>query len=262
MSALRQLQERFQTLILGDDDAGSFARSVVATPAADAHARLGVYSHAYRARLAEVLGNDFPGLQKLAGAEGFAELCQAYIRATPSTLYNVRWYGGGLPRFLRATPPWSDTPALGEMAAFEWELGLSFDAADEPGVEAGELQALEPERWPGLRLRFNAAVRRVGLHCNVNDVRRAADQEAAIPPLRMFAGKRVCLIWRQDTVVRYRLVDEDEAAALVQVALHATFAQICEALCAWHSEETVALRAATLLRRWIQEQLVAALLVS
>ena len=259
MSQLAQLQRRFQTLILSDDDDGSFAASVVATATADAHARLGIYSHAYRARLAEVLGNDFPGLQMLTGAEEFAELCRAYIRAIPSSFYNVRWYGNGLAEFLRATPPWSDMPALGEMAKFEWELSLSFDSADEPSVDAAVLQSLEPEQWPSLRLRFSGAVRRVGLRCNVTDVRRAVDHETAVPPLTMFVGDRVCLISRQDTLVRYRLVDEDEAAALDQVAMDASFAQICEALCTWHSEDVVVLRAATLLKRWFQERLVAAL---
>jgi len=260
MSALASLQHKFQSHVLSGCDDEGIAPSVIATPAADSNERLNVYIHAYRARLIEVLGNDFPGLHALANAGAFDELCGDYVNATPSAHYNVRWYGDRLSEFLRATRPWSDSPALAEMARFEWELGLSFDAPDEDHVEPADVQSLASEQWPALRLRLHGAVRRLDLYWNVTEIRRAVDREETCPSPAEFDTARVCLISRQDTVVRYRLVPADEAAALDAVANGACFAEICEVLCEWHSEDAVAMRTATLLSQWIQDQSVAELL--
>ncbi|MDR3386549.1 MAG: DNA-binding domain-containing protein [Rudaea sp.] len=260
MSALASLQHKFQRHVLSGCDGEDIGVSVIATPAADSSERLNVYVHAYRARLIEVLGNDFPGLCALTGAEKFNALCRDYVDATPSTHYNVRWYGERLAGFLSVTRPWSDTPALAEMARFEWALGLSFDAPDEAHVEPADVQSLAPEQWPELRLRLQGAVRRLGLRWNVSAIRRAVDREEAAAPLAELDAEQICVVSRQDTIVRYRLLPTDEAAALDAVENGACFAEICEVLCEWHSEDAVAMRAATLLSQWIQDQWVAELL--
>lgn len=256
MSALAGLQRDFQAYVLSRRDNLKLVRSVVATSAADAPTRLQVYAYAYRARLAEVLGNDFPGLRALTGAEDFAQLADAYVSATPSNHYNVRWYGKRFAEFIRTTSPWRDTPALAEMAQFEWTFGLSFDAADEAPVQASALETLAPEHWPHLRLRLHGAVHRLSLHWNVGALRRALDREETLPALVEFGEAQTWVVSRRDTAVRYRLALPDEAAALDAVASGATFADVCEILCEWHAEDGVAMHAATLLKQWIHDQWV------
>ena len=260
MNMLANLQHKFQTLVLSGSDSEHIGPSVIATRAADSSVRLNIYVHAYRARLVEILGNDFPGLCALAGADLFDTLCHDYVNATPSTHYNARWYGQRLPEFLRTTQPWSGTPALAEMGLLEWTMGLSFDAVDEDHVKAADIAALAPEQWPALRLRLHGAIRRLSLRWNVGAIRRAVDREETCPPPVEFETTHHWVVSRQDTVVRHRLVPTDEAGALDAVDSGACFAEVCESLCAWHSEEAVAMRAATLLRQWVQDQWVAELL--
>lgn len=260
MSALASLQQKFQSHILSGSDTQGIAPAVISTPAADNNERLGIYVDGYRSRLIEVLGNDFPGLQVLAGEDTFEELCRDYVNATPSVHYNVRWYGQGLPQFLHDTAPWSDSPVLADMAKFEWALTLSFDAVDEDHVTPAQVQALTPEQWPELGLRLHGSLRRLDLHWNVSAIRRAVDQEEPLPALLAFDAAQTWVTSRRDTTVRFRAVPVDEAAALDAVEQGACFAQLCEALCEWNAEDVVAMRAATLMGQWIADHWVAELL--
>lgn len=255
MSALAELQRGMQAYVLREEAAALDA--AVATPDADAARRLGVYAHAYRARLIGVLRNDFPGLRMLAGDGEFERLASAYVEATPSPHFNVRWYGARLAAFARERTPWSARAELAEMAELEWKLGLAFDAADEASVDFATLAGLAPADWPVLRLRLHASLQRARLTRNVDAIRRAVDREEALPGLEALASPQGWATWRKESIVRHRRLEDDETAALDAVAQGATFAELCTQLCRWHAAEAVAARAATLLRRWIEDGWIA-----
>ncbi len=255
MTTLAGLQRQMQAHVLREDS--SALDAVVASADADAGRRLGIYTHAYRARLLGVLRNDFPGLRVLAGEDEFERLARAYVEATPSTHANVRWYGARLAAFARECAPWSTRAELAEMAELEWKLGLAFDAADQASVEFAALAALAPADWPTLRLTLHASLQRARLTRNVDAIRRAVDREEAVPALEPFASPQGWVTWRRDSIVRHRRLDDDEAAALDAVAQGATFADLCTHLCRWHAPEAVAARAATLLRRWVEDGWIA-----
>ncbi|MEP7041447.1 MAG: DNA-binding domain-containing protein [Dokdonella sp.] len=262
MSALAELQRSLQTHVLRPQSTrvAAVARAaVIDSAAADSAQRLGIYSHAYRARLLEVLGNDFPGLRALAGAETFEQLGLGYIEANPSPYYNVRWYGARLADYLGKTASWSVRPEFVEMAALEWSMGLAFDATDARVVDVAEVAAVAAQDWPRLGLRLHASLQRQTLRWNVNAIRRAVDGEEPVPPLQALESPQVFAIWRKDSSVRYRRLEQDEAAALDLIAHGATFTQLCELLCDWHAIDAVARRAAGLFRVWIEDQWVGAL---
>lgn len=242
-----------QAFLLRPDVDTGIASTVVATAAAGVDERLNVYAHAYRARLKEVLRNDFPSLLSLSTPDGFEEIASAYIDAVPSRHANVRWYGGALADFLRNDARWSTQPALAEMAAFEWNLGLAFDAQTEPCIEADYLGAVPAEEWPVLRLTLGQSLRRMKLHWNVGAIRRAMDLGEASPALAMLEPPQPWIIWRKGIGVRQRRLEDDEAAALDVVDRAGTFTEICEALLEWHPVDAVAMRAASLLRHWVED---------
>lgn len=255
MNALAELQRGMQAHVLRED--ATALDAVAASADAGAGRRLGVYAHAYRARLLGVLRNDFPGLRALAGEDDFERLALAYVQATPSTHFNVRWYGARLPAFARERAPWSTRAELAEMAELEWKLGLAFDAADQASVEFAALAALAPADWPALRLGLDASLQRARLTRNVDAIRRAVDREEAAPALETLAAAQGWATWRREWIVRHRRLEDDEAAALDAVAQGATFADLCAQLCRWHAAEDVAARAATLLRRWVEDGWIA-----
>lgn len=256
MSALAELQQRFKAQVLYGG--AGMAELVVGNFQADAATRIGVYAEAYSLRLIEVLGIDHSALRKLAGTERFEQLCRAYIDAHPSPHYNARWYGEKLSAFLATTPPWRAEPALAEMAALEWDLTLAFDAVDSASASFADILALAPEQWPGMFLRLQPAFRHRPLRWNVAAIRLAIDHDAPPPALErlepMHEGAQEWAIWRRDMTVRHRALEADEAGVLNALEGGMTFGDLCSALCQWHSEDVVALRAAQLLKTWIEEQ--------
>jgi hypothetical protein len=258
MSTLADLQRRFQAHVL---HAAPALTEAVGSAEADAATRLQVYSGAYRSRLVEVLGNDFPGLRTLVGDEAFDSLCRAYIETHPSHHFNLRWYGGALAAFLESAAPWSTRPELGEMARLEWDLTLVFDAGDEPVVTAADVAALPAECWPAMKPRLHGAIRRRSCHWNTAAIRSAVDRGASVPPLQQLGTVEHRIVWRMRRDVRHRALEVDEAAALDAVTHGTTFEDLCELLTRWHATDDVAMRLVLLLKRWIGDEWLTALQV-
>ena len=61
---------------------------------------LEVYRHAYRARLASALADNYTVLSRALGDEGFDALAQAYVTARPSRHPSIRWFGHELAGFM------------------------------------------------------------------------------------------------------------------------------------------------------------------
>lgn len=102
--------------------------------------QLEVYRHAYRARLQEVTGEDYPALEQHLGTERFHQLLQDFIACTPSVHYNIARYSAGLPAFVARTLP--DDLLAHELAVLEDTLCQLHDAQ--------ESEALTPEHLAGL----------------------------------------------------------------------------------------------------------------
>ena len=149
MKDLASLQRAFQRHVYRPGRA--MERAVLATPRANAARRLGVYADAYRSRLVEALGNDYPALQGLLGETGFDRMMREFVAAHPSRHPNLRWYGGELAGFLTCSARWRRRPLLAELATFEWALGLAFDAADAPALGTDALARVPAAQWPRMR---------------------------------------------------------------------------------------------------------------
>lgn len=256
MSALLKLEQDFQHCMLGNNL--EMAGQVVGDAQASAQERVQVYVEGYRLRLLEVLEDNFDGLHGLVGDEEFDRLGRAYIEAYPSTHPSVRWFSQHLAQFLRETAPYSAHPYLAEMAAFEWAQGRVFDAADDAAVSMEDLAALAPEAWAGARFTLRAAVQQLALHWNISAVWQALEAGQTPPEPQRSAQPQGWLLWRQDLNTHWRSLGEDEAWALQAVREGRSFAELCEGLCQWHAESAVALQAASLLKRWLADGLVAA----
>jgi hypothetical protein len=251
---LRSLQDCFQAHVLAGEQSMLAKISPDAKPSAAA--RLAIYANGYRLRLLEALSSDYPALLTLAGDELFEQIGRAYIDAHPSKHFSIRYFGQHLSAFLTATAPYSDTPALSEMAALEWSLSLSFDAADAAVITVETLAKLPPESWPELRLRFHPSVQRHYFHWNMPELWSAIDAQTEPQPPHQYTQPRVWLIWRRDLQNYFRPLKRVEAWALDSMRNGTAFAAVCEGLCAYIDAEQVGLHAAGLLKGWVQAGLV------
>lgn len=247
MTMLRELQHELQACVLREANAA--ARHVLGTERLSAADRLCVYADAYRIRLRESLEDDFKALRAWLAPERFAELAHAYIAAHQSTHYSLRWFGRHLPRFLAAAPDHRETPVLAELAAFEWALGLAFDAPDAPPLSRAALRAVAPAAWPSLRFDVHPSVVRLDLAWNAPAIRRAVDAAAALPVAVEAAAPVAWIIWRHDHETYFRSLEADEADAFDRLRREAAFADVCAELA--RRGAPAAARASALLERWI-----------
>lgn len=251
MTSLALLQRGFQRHVF--ESHPRFEREILGSDRLSAAQRLAIYSGAYRARLVETLGKHYPGLRALAGDQCFDHLAQRYVGTHPSSYRNLRWFGSELPAFIAEAAPARRGPALAEMAAFEWKLGLAFDATDAVSVTIDEIAEVPPSEWASMRFVPHPSIQCLALRYNIPVLHTAAQEGKPLPPLKRARSARPWLIWRQDLVTRYRSFERDEAFAFDALVRGAQFGEICAQLA---RAANPGMRAAQLLKAWVAEGLI------
>jgi Putative DNA-binding domain len=122
-------------------------RLIIHTDTLDASTRLGVYAHAYYARLIECLGEVFPMLKKFLGDEVFDGFAFEYLQEFPSRSYTLHHLGRHFPEYLEKSRPVAEREAgvapveagpdwpelLIDLARLEWAI---YEVFDGPGMES------------------------------------------------------------------------------------------------------------------------------
>lgn len=247
---LAAIQRKLQTSILRNDPDPSHLAD--ADTSLD---RLSIYSTAYRLRLQEALAANFPMLCVHLSREMFDALALEYLDAHPSRHVSVRAFGANLPDWLRTQH--ADEPWLAEFARLEWALGCAFDALDAEAVCVETLARIEPARWPHLTFRFAPTVHRLTLHTNAAALYASAVKEQPAPAGVTLEADE-WLAYRTDGAAHYRSLAANEAVAFDVVYGDGTFADACERLFALTNEETVSMQAAAFLKRWLEDELIVA----
>jgi hypothetical protein len=251
---LAELQRAMQARVLrGDPTIEAF---VVGTTTAPARVRLGIYEHAFAARLAEALAQTFSALRTLLGERKFAELARAYAASMPPRHFSIRWFGSGIADFIAAGQIGPRGRGLAGLARFEWALAQAFDAADATPLTKAALGAVPAERWPGLRFRFVPSLRRLTLATNAVAWWRGATGSGPRPRRWRDAQPVEWLIWRNELTTRFRSMAPEEAAALRVACNGGTFAELCAQLLERHGADIAPTRAVVLLQAWFNDGLI------
>ena len=255
MNGLRQLQNKFQAYLLHSNS--SFEEYVINTEKVPAEARLAIYANAYQSRLIEALAANYPVLQIYLGHEQFETLGQAYLFAYPSSYRSIRWFGDKLAGFLHENSPYKEIPYLAELAQFEWALTSVFDAADSTILQMDDMGSIPPDAWINMRLQAHPSLHRLNLTWNVVQIWQTLSDDKTPPEPIQHPVPIHWLLWRKELMNQFCSLADDEAWALDTMLSGGTFSDICEGLCQWEEEEAVGLRAASLLKGWIAEGLIA-----
>jgi hypothetical protein len=257
MTQLLALQRSFQAFVLGGHDAAP--PTIAGSASAPAEERLSIYAEAIALRFSEVLGKDYPGVHAMLGDGAFRALAGAYAAAHPSRNHSIRWFGRDLPAFVQTKTPYREHAVIGEMALFEWRKGELIDAADSPLVRVEDIAAIAADQWAGMQPRLVAALRRLTLEWNVPALWSAVDAGGTPPPPTRLERPVQWLLWREGIHIRWRSVDADEAWALQACDDGEDFGFICDGLCERIGLDAAAFRAATYLKQWASDSLLAAL---
>ncbi len=223
--SLDQVQQDLQRFLLGQLSADEVSHFVAVTPSLSSHQRLEIYHNAYRIRLRDALATAFERTHIYLGDSLFYECCATYIESHPSQHSNLRWYGAQFPTFLRTHL--SAHPAVAELAAFEWALGLAFDAEDQTVLTMQDCRALPPEAWQSIGFTCQSAMQIVPMHGNSVAIWLALSEQLEPPKTEFQAEPSDWLIWRKQLQPHFRSLTSAETQALQELRSGLPFAQVC-----------------------------------
>lgn len=246
-----------ESYLLGDQvqPDSALQSSLLGGPSLSVERGLQIYHNAYRARLREVLREDFSAVHYWLGDEQFDELAVAYIKACPSERFSLRWFGQRFPDYIEQHMVAEQRDALVELARLEWCFTLAFDAVEAAPLSLEQMACLPAHAWPDLQVQLLPCVQHLPLRYNSVALWQAAKASTDFPVSQALAEPALVLIWRQELVSHYRSLSADEAQALLGMCVQGwSFGQLCEQL-AEHGE-LAPLKAAGWLKQWISEALL------
>ncbi|UNK48213.1 DNA-binding domain-containing protein [Lysobacter sp. S4-A87] len=213
---------------------------------------LGIYSHAYGARLREALEHDHAVLGIYLGDALWERMCEGYIATHPSRVRSLRDFASDLPGFLASAEPFAAHPQLADLARFERCLLDGFDAADGERLAWDDLLALPEAAWPFLQPTLHPSFRLYQAGFNSVEIWQAI-KAGQTPPAA--ATTHACWgLWRdEERVSRFRSLDSRERIAISHLLHGGGFAGLCEALATDLSLDDVPAAAIGYLQSWCAE---------
>lgn len=148
--------------------------------------RLAVYRNTVLGSLADVLGNAFPTVRRVLGAEAFADLARRYAAAFPPDRPMLWAYGAGFAAWADGRPelpPWGAA-----LARLDWAMQEALFAADADPLDPTRLAAVPLERVGAMRLMPHPSVRLVRSNWSVLAVWKGA-AEASSEPEAVLIGR-------------------------------------------------------------------------
>ncbi|MCX4186689.1 DNA-binding domain-containing protein [Methylophaga sp. OBS4] len=258
MSVLRDMQQNFMQYLLGQDS--GIDSQIESTPMMSAAERLHIYANAYRLRLKEALETDYEKLHAYLGDQQFDLLMDRYIDAYPSQTTSLRFYGMDMPTILTGITPYNQHAELYELALIEQAFANSFDAADAAVITLEDFAGIAQHAWPELKLGFQPSAQLLQLKTNAFAIWKALANEKTPPAAVLHDNEECWLLWRRsDLISHYRPVDPAEQAALSAAVAGHSFAEICEVLLNYFSEEETPMKAIGFLQRWVEDETLCAL---
>jgi uncharacterized protein (UPF0276 family) len=250
---LAQLQQRLSRYVLDQTEPAHNAIALVQTkPPASSEQRLGIYHHAYRARLAEVLSDSFAKTNLYMGSDAFTELATAFAVQHPPLTRSLGRYGAELPAYVAALYP--NNPELRELAQLDWDLRSRFDGADAPALDAATAASADWLSWkhplhPSLVLRPAIS--------NVAQLWRAIDADEDVPQAHYADETKTLAVWRKGLQPHFQTLEADEATFLTYLAAGQSIEDAAQTMTGSGS-----LADPHTLGRWLQEWLENGLLLS
>jgi hypothetical protein len=218
--ALAQFQHAFAAALQGGTD---FA------PAQQRGFR--VYRNGVHTASVDALRANFPAVEKLTGAQWFADAAGLYARRHPPRTPSLIQYGGHMPAFLASLPSLAQWPWLPDVARLDLLWLESFAAADEPALQPADLAQHSPQALGALRLRPHTTARWAWFaQAPVHSIWDASRRDDAFVQPPDWSGQGALLVRRADVVHSMALSRADcvfleacranltlaEAAALLQ----------------------------------------------
>lgn len=207
--ALKAMQLQLTDYILGSDTEHPPAQAmVVETQPVGPLQRLGIYHHAYRARLVEALADSFARTERYAGSNSFAEWASDFAENSPPNSRSLNRYGHDFPEFLRQR--FAHNPELFELAQLDWDLRSRFDMADAPTLDKAQAAERPPESWLHAKEPLHPTVLLRTIQTNVVSLWQALDADDEVPLAQSLPEPMCLIVWRLEHQPHFHTVSSDQ----------------------------------------------------
>ncbi|WP_394824335.1 putative DNA-binding domain-containing protein [Pendulispora albinea] len=208
-----------------------------------------IYREQFWLRHEGSLEEDYPTLRHLLGAEGFQELCRAYLRAHPPRGFSLRDLAGAMPRFVTRTAPYWEDALLADCANTEWAFIEAFDAPDAPPFDPSVLTSTDEDAWAGARLVFHPSVRFLALSYPAHEFR--AGVRLGEEPGRPKSKRTYLVVHRANDAVHCTPVEPMAFALLERLARDVPLGEACEAVAAADEDADIEAKIAPWFQAWV-----------
>ncbi|MEP6982895.1 MAG: DNA-binding domain-containing protein [Sphingomicrobium sp.] len=243
--SLATLQRDLRELIAANDMADRSDES------ARADAGLAVYRNNYRGQLIACLEETFPRTLARLGDTAFRDAADAHIAVIRPSNWSLDAYPRQFPATLEQIYP--NDAEIAELAWLESDLECAFVAADADPILPKRLLAVD---WDHAIIRFSPSLTVRPVTTNAPAIFSALSAGKVPPAVEAQPKQAAIIVWRQDYVSCFRLVDSHEADALRALGQGTAFADVCAVLVAELGEGGGTQRAGEMLGQWISERLV------
>ena len=200
MPSLRDTQAAFGDAIRSGDP-GCLASQVIGAGIAPEQ-RIGIYRNTSRLNALAAMQSTYPVIERLGGADWFAQSVARYQDCYPSSSGDLQNLGAHYPEFLRSYLAGTSFAYFTDVAALEWTYQMVLIAAESGSVELSILQTFDPDDYERLLFVPRRALGLVESQAPLFAIWQA-NQPSAPPDVvvRLDAGaSRVLLIRRADHV--------------------------------------------------------------
>ena len=200
MLALRDAQTAIAAAIRSGD-ASSLAELILDDGIAPDR-RIQIYRNNYRLGALAAMQATYPVVERLGGADWFAQSVAKFQQMHPSQSGDLQNLGAGYPQFLQGELANTDYLYFGDVAALEWCYQLVLTAHERGPVDIALLHAVAPQDYERLRFVPRPALRLVDSAFPIFAIWHANQPTAPTDAVIRLdtGGSRVLLIRRKDHV--------------------------------------------------------------
>jgi len=185
-----------------------------------------IYREQFFLRHVDALREDFRSIEHLLGDDAFEELARAYLAAFPPVTYTLRDLGASMDTFVRTHEPWSNDAFVADLARTEWAFVEAFDGPNSPPFDPSVIATATEDQWPGARIVFQSAMRRVALAHAAHDYRLSVKKDEQ--PERPEPKPTWVVVYRGKENLQFIDVDHDAFELLEELAKGTPLGEACE----------------------------------
>lgn len=162
----------------------------------------------------EALRAAYPAVDRLVGSEFFDAMAKTYWQTNPPVTPSLTLYGARFAEHIEAFPAASSLPWLPDTARHDRAWLQAHHAAEEAPLSAQAVNAMNPERLPGLAPGLHVSVHLLRSDWPAFEIWRRNRFDTEPDTLIAKPGQYFSLLWRRRGEVRHTVLDPARFAFL------------------------------------------------